>query len=295
MMGSLFESMRPYQWVKNLLVFAPLVFAQVLFEAGPAKNATVAFLAFCSVASAIYLLNDLLDLERDKLHPEKKTRPLPSGRLGVTTARVAFVALVLVGAALALIAEHAFYIPLAGYFVINVAYSFKLKHIVILDTMCVAVGFLLRVYVGGLAIAEPVSGWLTLCTFFVALLLAFCKRRHELALLGEGSMAHRQTLEEYSLPFLDQLIAPLGALTVMTYSLYTVSPETRQEFGEGNKLILTVPFVVYGIFRYLYLVHIRAEGGNPTRLLLKDNPIRINIVLWFVVAVAAIYGTRLQG
>ena len=284
----LLETLRPYQWVKNLLVFAPLVFAQRMLVAEAAWSAFLAFASFCLVASSIYLLNDIVDVERDRKHPEKKQRPLPSGRLSIGTAWIAFVAVSLGGFALAVfaLAEH-FWVPIALYFVINIAYSFRLKHIVILDTMSIAIGFLLRVYAGGLAIHEPVSGWLTLCTFFVALLLAFCKRRHELSLLGEGSLAHRKTLDEYSLPFLDQLIAPLGALTVMTYALYTVSPETKAKFGD--KLLFTVPFVVYGIFRYLYLVHIRAKGGNPTRLLLKDSPMLVNIMLWFAVSVWAVY------
>ena len=284
----LLETLRPYQWVKNLLVFAPLVFARRMLDGEAALAAFLAFAAFCLVASSIYLLNDIVDIERDRKHPEKKLRPLPSGRLSVPVAWAAFFVVAASGFALAVFATvEPFWAPLAIYFAINIAYSFRLKHVVILDTMSIAIGFLLRVYTGGIAIAEPVSGWLTLCTFFVALLLAFCKRRHELSLLGEGSLEHRKTLDEYSLPFLDQLIAPLGALTVMTYALYTVSPQTQEKFSD--KLLFTVPFVVYGIFRYLYLVHIRAKGGNPTRLLLKDGPMLINILLWFAVSVWAVY------
>jgi 4-hydroxybenzoate polyprenyltransferase len=289
----LLEALRPYQWVKNLLVFAPLVFAKRMLDPGAAWHAVLAFVAFCAVASGIYLLNDLKDVEGDRAHPEKKRRPLPSGRLRPGTAWLACGALVLAGLALAYTGVRPFHWPVAAYLVINVLYSFRLKHVVVLDTMCVASGFLLRVFTGGEAIGEPVSGWLTLCIFFVALLLAFCKRRHELVLLGEGSMEHRRSLDDYSLPFLDQLIAPLGALTVMTYAAYTVSHEAIEQFGgsskEGSNLVYTVPFVVFGIFRYLYLVHIKVEGGNPTRLLLKDPPTLVNILLWFGVCVWVVY------
>ncbi len=287
-MPALLEALRPYQWVKNLLVFAPLVFARRMFDGVAVLQAAIGFAAFCLVASGIYLLNDLLDIEADRTHPEKKDRPLPSGRLSVGVAWGVLIVLEAVGLAVSGFAEHPFVLPLAVYLGINILYSYRLKHVVIVDTMCVAAGFLLRVHVGGLAIHEPVSGWLTLCTFFVALMLAFCKRRHELALLGEGSMQHRRALEHYSLPFLDQMIAPLGALTVMTYALYTVSPQTVAAF-KTDKLVYTVPFVVYGIFRYLYLVHMRAEGGNPTKLLLKDKSMAVNIVLWLTVSVWIIY------
>lgn len=287
-MRALLEAMRPYQWVKNLLVFAPLVFAKQLLDPAAAWNAVLAFLAFCAAASGIYLVNDMHDLEADRAHPEKKHRPLPSGRLQVGLALPVSAVLIGVGITLSLVGEHPYWLPLGIYLAINVAYSWRLKHVVILDTMCVALGFLLRVYAGGDAVDEPVSGWLTLCTFFIALLLAFCKRRHELELLGQNSMEHRRTLADYSLPFLDQLIAPLGALTVMTYALYTVAPETQQKVP-GNRLLFTVPFVVYGIFRYLYLVHIHAGGGNPTKLLLKDKATLINILLWFAVCVWAVY------
>ena len=283
----LIEALRPHQWVKNLLVFAPLVFARKLIDPAACLHAASAFVAFCAVASGIYLLNDLSDIDADKLHPEKKLRPLPSGRLSAGTAKVTLVLLWIGGLALAFLGANWFHWPLGVYLVINIFYSLKLKQVVLLDTMCIALGFLLRIYSGAVAIGEEASPWLVLCTFFVALLLAFGKRRHELHLLGEGSLEHRKSLAEYSLPYLDQLIAPLGALTVMTYAMYTVSERTITEVTD--KLIFTVPFVVYGIFRYLYLVHMRAEGGNPTRLLLKDPPMFINIVLWLGVSVWAVY------
>jgi 4-hydroxybenzoate polyprenyltransferase len=285
---ALLEAMRLYQWVKNLLVFAPLVFAQKMGEAVVAGEAALAFLSFCFVASAIYLMNDLLDLERDKQHPEKRERPLPSGRLPVGVARVA--SLALVGMGLALAWRGDFLIWPAIYWVINIAYSIKLKHVVVLDAMCIAIGFLLRVYSGGAAIDVHVSSWLMLCTFFVALLLAFAKRRHELSLLGDESGEHRKSLRDYSVAYLDQMIAPLGAMTVLTYAAYTVSPTTVSHFGEN--LVFTVPFVVFGIFRYLFLVHQRSEGGNPTKLLMKDKQMLFNILAWFGVSVWIVYGGR---
>jgi 4-hydroxybenzoate polyprenyltransferase len=287
---ALLEAMRPYQWVKNLLVFAPLVFAQKLYDRPSQIGALIAFAAFCCVASGIYLLNDILDLERDRQHPKKKNRPLPSGRLGPQVAAGAVV--VLVGIGLGLAWWKAFLILPLVYFLINVAYSLKLKHLVILDAMCIAIGFLLRVYAGGVAINVPVSSWLVLCTFFVALLLAFCKRRHELFILGEeDASGHRKSLEHYSFAFLDQMIAPLGALTVMAYAAYTTSPAAVANFGQerAHLLVWTVPFVVYGIFRYLFLVHMRSEGGDPTRLLMKDIPTMLNILGWFGTSLWIVY------
>lgn len=288
-MIALLEAMRPYQWVKNLLVFAPLVFSKRLFDTELSLQSLIAFAAFSLVASSIYLFNDLFDLERDREHPKKRERAIASGRVPPGMARAAFVVLAASGIALGVFSEPRFYAPLVIYFGLNLAYSMRLKHVAILDTMCIAFGFVLRVITGGLAIEVKVSGWLILCTFFVALMLAFCKRRHEIALLGDDSSAHRRALDDYSLHFLDQLIAPLGALTVTTYALYTVAPQTIEKFGT-DKLIWTVPFVVYGVFRYLWLVHMRSEGGNPTKLLLRDLPMIVNVLAWGGVAFWAVYG-----
>ncbi len=288
-MFPLLEAMRPYQWVKNLLVFAPLVFAGKLGDMESVWHAGLAFASFSLVASAIYLLNDLLDLEKDRAHPEKCKRPLPSGRLSRASAVTFVVILAAIGIGLATLGR--FWLWPCVYFAINVAYSIRLKHVVVLDAMCIAIGFLLRVYAGGVAIDVAVSAWLTLCTFFVALFLAFAKRRHELALLGEDSGEHRSSLEDYSLTFLDQMIAPLGAMTVLAYAAYTVSPATVEKFHTQD-LVFTVPFVVFGIFRYLFLVHQKSEGGNPTRLLLRDVPTMINILLWFGVCIWIVYHSR---
>jgi len=286
----LLEALRPYQWVKNLLVFAPLVFARRMTDGPSVVQALFAFVAFSLVASGIYLSNDLLDLENDRRHPRKKNRPFASGRLPVAWGIVGLIICTLAGLGLAAWRGF-FWLPLA-YWVVNILYSWKLKNLVILDAMCIAVGFLLRVYAGGIAIHVPVSGWLTLCTFFVALLLAFCKRRAELMLLGEDSEDHRRALGEYSPQFLDQMIAPLGALTVLAYAAYTASPEALHNFGavRAHYLVFTVPFVVYGIFRYLYLVHMRAEGGDPTRLLCRDPATLANICCWFATSLWIVYG-----
>ncbi|MFQ5507070.1 MAG: decaprenyl-phosphate phosphoribosyltransferase [Planctomycetota bacterium] len=283
----LLEAMRPHQWVKNLLVFAPLVFAERMFQAGPLARATAAFAAFCCIASAVYLLNDLMDLRADQCHPEKKERALASGRLERRAAMIALSALTVIG--LLIGATFGFVVPLGFYWAINVAYSFGLRHFVILDAMCISIGFLLRVFAGGQAIDVQISDWLILCTFFIAMLLAFGKRRHELSILGEDSSGHRKTLDDYSLQFLDQMIAPLGALTVMAYAVYTIWPATIEKFGT-HELVFTVPFVVFGIFRYLFLVHERGEGGNPARLLLRDRALVINILAWLLVSVWIVYG-----
>lgn len=290
MIPALVEALRPYQWVKNLLVFAPLVFARRLGAAESLLQACLAFVSFSLVASGIYILNDLHDLENDRRHPKKRSRPIASGRLPRSAALAALLACTLVGLGLA--AWRGFLLLPLAYWCVNLLYSWRLKHVVILDAMCIAAGFLLRVYAGGVAIGVPVSGWLTLCTFFVALLLAFCKRRAELVLLGERSAGHRRALEDYSPGFLDQMIAPLGALTVLAYAAYTTSPEAARNFGpeRAHLLVFTVPFVVYGIFRYLFLVHMRGEGGDPTRLLLRDVPTLVNIALWFATSVWIVYG-----
>ena len=286
-MMPLLEAMRPHQWIKNAFVLAPLIFARKLGDASALGQALIAVAVFCLVASAVYLFNDILDIERDRQHPDKCKRPLPSGRLSPKLAILSLVTLTLVGLGLAYWMGYP-ELPLA-YCVLNICYSLRLKHMVILDAMCISIGFLLRVYTGGAAIGVEVSAWLALCTFFLALFLAFCKRRHELTILGVNSTQHRKALEEYSTAFLDQMIAPLGALTVFAYSVYTVSSRAEEIFGRDNKLYYTVPFVVYGIFRYLYLVHQRTEGGNPAKLLVRDKMMLVNVVAWMAMCLWVVY------
>jgi len=271
--------MRPAHWVKNLIVFAALVFAQVYMMPEKILLAVLAFLAFNFGTSAVYLINDIFDRENDKKHPLKSKRPIATGDVSVSTAVSA--AIILIAAALLL----AFYlniptvITLAVYICLNILYSMFLKHLVILDVMTIAAGFVLRAVAGGFAIEVPISAWLLVCTTLLALFLGFGKRRHELTLLSENATDHRKSLEQYSTPFLDQMISVVTASTVVAYAFYTLSPEVVEKFGT-HWLSLSIPFVLYGIFRYLYLIFHKEMGGSPTRLLLTDPPLLICVILW---------------
>lgn len=287
---SILASLRPRQWVKNLFVFAGLVFAQKLFtpSVGPALGA---FAVFCALSGAVYLLNDVADREKDRLHPDKKWRPIASGRLPVPTA-VGAAAVLLAGA---LAGSLALSRPLAvvalAYALLLGAYSAWLKHVVIVDVIVVAVGFVLRAVAGAVAIDVEISGWLLICTILMALFLALGKRRHEYLTLGEAAARHRPILAEYSAGLLDQMIAVVTASTVTAYALYTMSPETVAKF-ETHLLPATLPFVLYGIFRYLYLLYRRQLGGNPSELFLNDGPLLINTLLWILAVAVIIYGPR---
>jgi 4-hydroxybenzoate polyprenyltransferase len=284
------ETARPKQWVKNLFVFAALVFARELVTLGPCLRAVLAFVLFCLFSSSVYFLNDVVDLERDRSHPNKRNRPLPSGRLSVHAALLSSAFLVVVASALGLAAFGARFLATAlAYVLINVAYSFRLKSIVLLDGMAVASGFVLRAYAGAVAIGAVMSDWLYLCALLISLFLAFCKRRHELALLCESAGDHRRILEEYPLAFLDQLIAILTAATLVSYSLYTLDARVISSLSRGWALKLTIPFVIYGLLRYHYLVYKHHEGGNPTDLLLRDRPLMVNFALWVAVVMVIIY------
>jgi 4-hydroxybenzoate polyprenyltransferase len=286
MLVPLVQAMRPHQWVKNLLVLAPLVFAHRIHVAADVVSAVLAFVVFCMVSSAVYLWNDVLDREADAQHPTKRTRPIASGALSPGAAIAACLALAVGGCALAVVvsarSQHpvllAFWVWPVLYAALNVAYSLHLKHRVILDCLCIAFGFVIRVHAGAVAIAVPTSSWILLCTFFFALFLAFCKRREEVARSG-GSSATRRTIKDYDLPFLDQMIAPLAALSILSYALYTVSEATIREHGNRN-LLVTVPFVTFGVFRYLFLVHRRGEGGDPARLLFRDRQLVLSGLLY---------------
>lgn len=281
-------SMRPQQWVKNLFLFAALVFSGHLFIEGDLGRTVAGFLLFSLTASGMYIFNDIADLERDRLHPVKKLRPLPSGRLPVGVAAGTAIVLSLAGLGGAWLLQPGFGGIVATYVALNLLYSVRLKHIVILDVMTIAAGFVLRVLGGAAIIAVPTSEWLIICTVLLSLFLGFSKRRHELTMLEATADNHRAVLQHYSPYFLDQMIGIVTASTVMSYILYTISDDTVGKFGTKN-LIYTVPFVLYGIFRYLYLVHKRDEGGDPTRLALTDRPLLVNTILWIVTASAIIY------
>lgn len=284
----LFKSIRPQQWLKNFFIFAPLIFSENIFNLSMFLQVLLAFAVFCLLSGALYILNDLKDIEEDRLHPIKSKRPLASGELKKRQAIVAFVVLSFTSILLAEVVNMEFFWICMIYFILQVAYSFALKHVVILDVFIVASGFFLRVIAGAVAIKVQISPWLLICTTLLALFLALSKRRHEILLLDEEAMNHRPILKEYSPYLLDQMISVVTASTVIAYCLYTIAGETVEKFGT-NKLILTVPFVLYGIFRYLYLIHQRAEGGTPETLILKDRPLLLDIFLWIVSAALIIY------
>jgi 4-hydroxybenzoate polyprenyltransferase len=279
----IFKSLRPQQWIKNLFIFAPLIFSRNVLN-GPFLFKTVAaFAAFCLISSAHYIFNDLRDIEEDRRHPLKSKRPLASGRLKKGPAVVAMILIGAAGLALAASIGRPFLIIAAGYLVLQTAYSMWLKHVVILDVFVIAAGFLIRVVAGGLAIQVEISSWLLICTILLSLFLAMGKRRYELVLLDKDAANHRPILREYNTYLLDQMISVVTASTLLAYCLYTISAETVAKFGTRN-LIFTVPFVLYGIFRYLYLIHQKAEGGTPEALIIRDKPLLADVFLWVVAA-----------
>lgn len=284
----LISLLRPTQWVKNLLVFAALIFSRHLFDLDALAVSMVAFASFCALASAVYVGNDMHDADYDRRHPEKRLRPIASGRVSSGNAAALAAGSLAVGIALAIGLGREFAAVAIAYVGLQLAYTYVLKDVVILDAMSIAAGFVLRAVGGGLAIDVEISPWLVICTFLLALFLAFSKRRHEVVLLDRDAPDHRASLAEYSPYFLDQMISVVTASTVVAYAFYTVSPEVREKL-HTDSLYLTVPFVLFGIFRYLYLIHQRAEGGNPTQLLVSDRPLWINIVLWIATAVWLLY------
>jgi 4-hydroxybenzoate polyprenyltransferase len=281
--------LRYKQWFKNLFVLAAPAFGGRLFDVDGILATTAAFVSFCFVSSAIYIVNDLCDLEEDKAHPDKRNRPLPSGRISAGSAIIISVvlavgALVLSGLALPWPVSGV----VAAYLVLNLLYSFALKHVVILDVMIIAFGFILRVLGGALAVAVAPSHWLLLCTLNIALFLAFTKRRAELIALEHEAANHRKVLAEYSHGFLDQAISIVTGATLVCYILYTVDDRTIATF-ETQALVATVPFVLYGLFRYLYLGFHRDDGGSPTSAVLTDVPFLINLALWALVCLGIVY------
>ena len=281
-------SLRPRQWVKNLFVFAGLMFSQQLFTP-QAWRAVAAFALFCGLSGAIYLLNDVADAEKDRLHPVKRRRPVASGALSRGAALVIGLALLAGSLAVSFFLGAQFGLVALGYGVLLTTYSVWLKHLVILDVLTVAVGFVLRAVAGAVAVDAEISGWLLICTVLIALFLALGKRRHEYLTLHGDAAAHRPILAEYSEGFIDQMIAVVTASTVTAYALYTMSPETVAKF-HTRLLPLTLPFVLYGIFRYLYLLYRRELGGNPSDLVLSDRALLLNTVLWVAALLVLIYG-----
>jgi 4-hydroxybenzoate polyprenyltransferase len=282
------RSLRPHQWTKNLVVFAAPALSKHLFEAGPLAQAVLAFLVFCGLSGTVYLLNDVADVERDRLHPRKRLRPIASGALSARAAAFFAAGLGLASLGLSALLGPAFLVCAAAYLTLNVAYSFRLKEVVIIDVLCVSLGFVLRAVAGAVSIAVQISDWLLVCTLLLALFLALAKRRHELTSLTTAATGHRKILAEYSPYLLDQMISVVTASCLTAYAFYTMAPDTVQKY-RTEKLAWTIPFVLYGIFRYLYLVHQKEQGGSPTDILVTDRPLLVNVFLWAAAIVVIVY------
>ena len=288
LLKAVLASLRPRQWVKNLFVLAGLVFAQKLLTP-LVWPALAAFALFCALSGAVYLFNDVADRDQDRLHPQKRLRPVASGALGTRPALGIAAGLLVGSLALGFLLSRGFGVVALAYAVLLLAYSAWLKHVVIVDVLVVAIGFVLRAVAGALAIGVAISGWLLICTILLALFLALGKRRHELLTLDAEAGRHRPILAEYSAGLLDQMIAVVTASTVTAYALYTMSPETVAKF-RTQLLPATLPFVLYGIFRYLYLLYRRRLGGNPSELFLSDRALLVNTLLWMLAVLLIIYG-----
>ncbi len=283
----LLKSMRPKQWAKNAFILVPLVFDQKLFRTGPLVRTISAVVLFSLVSSAVYLLNDLGDIERDKLHPVKRSRPLPSGQLSPTVAKAMVILLPLVCLPLSYLINPLLAAILFVYLLQNIAYTFWLKNVVIIDVMTIAAGYVLRVAAGAAVVGvERFSPWLYLFTILLSLFIALCKRRNELVVLEEGANEHRAILQEYNGRFLDEMTGIVTSGAIMAYSLYTFS---APNLPANHSMMLTIPFVIYGVFRYLYLVHVRQLGGEPEELFLKDMPLLVDILLCGILMVVVLY------
>jgi len=284
----LFHSLRPEQWTKNLIVFAGLIFGLELFDRTAVLRSLVAFAVFCALSGVVYIINDITDREADRRHPLKARRPIASGALSPTTAGGVAGVLGVGALAVAFSLGIPFFAVALSYVLLQSAYSGPLKHIVILDVLAISIGFVLRAAAGAVAIGVPISHWLLVVTILLALFLALSKRRHELVVLANGATEHRPILGEYSPYLLDQMISVVTASTLVAYIFYCISPETVQKFGT-DMLGLTIPFPLYGIFRYLYLVHRREGGGSPSQMLLNDRPLLVCVALWVLAVVVIVY------
>lgn len=289
MVIALIKAMRPKQWIKNLLLFAGIIFSGNLTNLPMLIDATLGFISFCLLSGAVYVINDIRDLESDRQHPRKRFRPIASGALSVPLATIWAVVLVGAGLGLAFSINFLFGCVAFAYLLLLNFYSYFLKHIVIVDIIVVAIGFVLRAFAGIEAIrfhgiAVPITPWFLSVTFFLALFIVICKRRHELILLNEKASDHRPVLEEYSAAFVDQMIAVVTAATVISYALWTTIGYTR-----NPNMIYTLPFALYGIFRYLYIAYHKEEGGAPELVLLTDKPLLVDVFLWGITVIILLY------
>lgn len=287
MLKYLIKTMRIRQWTKNGFVFFALIFDKQLFQPGPFLKTLEGFVLFCLISSAVYLFNDITDIEADRQHPEKKHRPLASGQLPVSAARAAAFLLTVSAFSLGYLLEPFFAGIIALYFFTNMLYSRWLKHVPILDVLIISSGFVLRVAAGvALITVERFSPWLYMLTILFSLYLGFGKRRAEMNMLEEGAGAHRKVLDGYTIPLLDQYITIVSGMTIVAYSIYTFS---APNLPESHSMMLTIPFVVYGIFRYLQLIQMGHEAGAPEEVALKDRPLQVTVVLWGLAVIAIFY------
>ena len=274
--------MRPKQWYKNLILFVGIVFSRNLFDFSMWFNVISAFIIFCMLSGGDYVINDILDVERDKMHPAKRKRPIASGRLKKFYAILFASILIILALSGSYLINSLFFIVSVVFFFLHNAYTLFLKHVILVDVLTIATNFVIRAIAGCLAISVLISPWLIICAFLLALFLALGKRRHELVLLGEEAKGHRKILEEYSTEMLDQMISIASGALIISYSLYTF-------LADNNYMMLTIPFAVYGLFRYLFLVHAKNFGGE-TEMIFKDKGMLLSMVLWAVLVVLILYG-----
>ncbi|WKZ36892.1 MAG: decaprenyl-phosphate phosphoribosyltransferase [Anaerolineales bacterium] len=287
MLTALIRTMRPRQWTKNVFIFAALVFDKQLLSADSFLRTLAGFALFCLISSSVYIFNDLADVEADRQHPEKKNRPIASGKLPVNVAWFAGIALVVITFSFSYLLTPGFEAVVIIYFLLNMAYTKWLKHIPIIDVLVIAAGFVLRVHAGVTLISvERFSPWLYVVMTLLSLFLGFGKRRAELALLAHGAGSHRKVLDGYTLPLIDQYIMIVSGTTIVAYSLYTFS---APNVPDNHSMMLTIPFVVYAIFRYLYLIHVEDAGGAPEEILLTDRPFQITMILWGAAVLTIFY------
>lgn len=287
MLHSILKTMRPRQWIKNAFVLAPLIFDRQLGNPSALLRTIAGLALFSLISGVVYIINDIADIESDRQHPQKKNRPIASGKLSIRTARIAAILLLAIIIPAAFLLSWKFALAALGYFLLIYSYSRWLKHVPLIDVLVIAAGFVIRVVAGVvLIVVERFSPWLFVCTTLLALFIGFGKRRAELALLAKDASNHRKVLDGYTIPLLDQLITIVSSTTLMAYSLYTFS---AVNLPENHLMMLTIPFVLYGIFRYIYLVQVNDAGGAPEDVILSDRALQMDILLWGLSVVAIIY------
>lgn len=284
---AVFKVIRPKQWAKNIFVFAGLIFANRLFDLEATLTAGLAFVVFCAASSAGYIFNDLYDRENDRLHPIKRKRPIASGQMSVMAADLLMVFLVVFSLVTSFWTRFEFGVLITAFMAVSLVYTIWLKHVVIIDIMVIATLFVLRAVGGAIAIDVPISSWLLICTTLLALFLILGKRYHEISTYGEQAMEYRRVISDYSESFIREMLSINAAATLIAYSLYSFFSQTAS--GKGEMLMLTIPFVIYGMFRYLYLIYEKGRGGSPEQVLLSDLPTLINMVLWVATSVIILY------